>query len=373
MTGGLERRQAPPVPAELAVQYSRYQLRLPVVFQAEAAGADRTGVGWTCNLSECGLCVELNERLRPETRHALRLYTDRGGIDAQGRVIWVGRPGGIEHGIPHCVGFTTLSPEQRQALHGMLLPLSMVPHADVRLPLRIPIACQRKEHAGELPQGQTGNLSRTGMLVYLPQSLAPGTLLGISLPTAKGGHPSRGDGQLGGPAGEGPAGVADPARRAVHFPAVGRIAPSGAALGGDEVESGPARWPRPVAFGEGAKRKGNDRAQGEEARRLRGAGAPGVTSAPGAPGTEHRIRPAFGSLAPSPQPPPPPFPRPLYRPVPAGDGVPRQRRLAAQRGGNRTMATPADRRLVARHSVPMQLSGPRRVRLLDLSPEGGPH
>ncbi len=187
MRDGPERGQAASALSELPARCSRYQLRLPVVFRAEVAGEDRTGVGWTCNLSESGLCVELDERLRPETLLALQIYTDRGSIDVRGRVVWVGRPGGLDHGIPHGVGLEKLPPEQRQALHGMLLPLSMVPHADVRLPLRLPVSCQCKEHTRELLQGQTGNLSRAGMLVYLPQALSPGTVLGISLPTAKGG------------------------------------------------------------------------------------------------------------------------------------------------------------------------------------------
>jgi len=186
MSEGPERRQHPRGQAELPLQYSRYQVRLPVVFRAKAAGADRAGVGWTCDLSESGMRVELDERLRPETRLTIRLYTDRGQIEVPARVRWAGGPGGLDSGIPHGVGFTEMPPEKRQRLHDMLLPLSMVPHADVRLPLKLPITCQRKDQVGELLQGQTGNLSRTGMLAYLPHALSPGTVVVISLPTAKG-------------------------------------------------------------------------------------------------------------------------------------------------------------------------------------------
>jgi hypothetical protein len=186
MSKGPERRQHPRVPAELPLQYSRYLVRLPVVFRAMAAGAERAGVGWTCDLSESGMRVELDERLRPETQLTIRLYTDRGQLEVPARVIWAGRPGGLESGIPHGVGFTELPPEQRQRLHDMLLPLSMVPHADVRLPLKLPITCQRKDQVGGLLQGQTGNLSRAGTLVYLSHALSPGTGVVLSLPTSKG-------------------------------------------------------------------------------------------------------------------------------------------------------------------------------------------
>ena len=186
MRDGPERPKPPRGQAELPTQCCRYLVRLPVVFRAEAGGAERAGVGWTCNLSESGMCVELDERLEPETLLALRLYTDRGALEVPARVRWVGRQGGLDSGFPHGVGFTALPPEQRQALHDLLLPLSMVPHADLRLSRTLPLTCQRRDQPGGLLQGQTGNLSRAGLLAYLPQALAPGTGVGLSLPTAKG-------------------------------------------------------------------------------------------------------------------------------------------------------------------------------------------
>ena len=181
-----ERREHPRGPAERPSPDSRYLVRLPVVFRTAGAGAGRTGVGWTCDLSESGMSVELDEHLRPETRLTLRLHTDRGRIELPGQIMWVGRPRGIDGGVLHGVGFRELPREQRQALHNLLLPLSMVPHADVRLPLKLAITCQYKEQPGELLQGQTGNLSRAGMLAYLPHALTPGTLVVLSLPAAKG-------------------------------------------------------------------------------------------------------------------------------------------------------------------------------------------
>ncbi len=181
-----ERRQHPPGPAERPSPHSRYLMRLPVVFRTVGTGAERTGVGWTCDLSESGMSVELDERLRPDTRLTLRLHTDRGPLELPARVRWVGRPGGLDGGVLHGVGFGELPREERQALHNLLLPLSMVPHADVRLPRTIALTCQCKEQPGTLLPGETGNLSRAGMLVYLPRALAPGTFVLLSLPTARG-------------------------------------------------------------------------------------------------------------------------------------------------------------------------------------------
>jgi hypothetical protein len=186
MGEGPEKRKAQRIQVELPIRYNRYLVRLPVVYRAEAADAEHAGVGWTRNLSESGMCVELDERLEPDTVLSIRVQTDRGHIEGRAKVVWAGGPGGTESGIPHGIVFTEMPPDQRQGLHDMLLPLSMVPHADVRLPLKIPITCQRKDQAGELVQGHTGNLSRGGILAYLPQALPPGTVVTISLPTSKG-------------------------------------------------------------------------------------------------------------------------------------------------------------------------------------------
>jgi hypothetical protein len=181
-----DKRKHQRVQVELPIRYNRYLVRLPVVYRAEPPDSEHAGVGWTRNLSESGMCVELDERLRPDTVLSIRLQTDRGHIEAQAQVVWAGEPTGIESGTPHGVVFTEMPPDQRQVLHDMLLPLSMVPHADVRLPLKIPITCQRKDQPGELMQGYTGNLSRGGILAYLPHAVPGGTVVAISLPTSKG-------------------------------------------------------------------------------------------------------------------------------------------------------------------------------------------
>jgi c-di-GMP-binding flagellar brake protein YcgR len=170
----------------MPVRYNRYPIRLPVVYQAESSKTGKAGIGWTRNLCEGGACVELDERLEPGTPLTVRMQTDRGPIEAKAEVVWVGGEGSAWSGIPHGLSFTEVAPNQRQQLHDMLLPLSMVPHADVRLPLDIPVQCQRKDAPGESFEGHTANMSREGLLLCLPQVLSPGTVLTMTLRTSKG-------------------------------------------------------------------------------------------------------------------------------------------------------------------------------------------
>jgi hypothetical protein len=54
----------------------------------------------------------------------------------------------------------------------------------VRLPLEVSVSCQRKGQAGTPLQGRTGNLSKGGLLLFLPQSYSPGTALEVTFHSA---------------------------------------------------------------------------------------------------------------------------------------------------------------------------------------------
>ncbi len=56
----------------------------------------------------------------------------------------------------------------------------------VRWPLEIVVTCQLKDQAGIPLEGRTGNISRTGLLLNLPQNVPPGTMLDLTLHTANG-------------------------------------------------------------------------------------------------------------------------------------------------------------------------------------------
>jgi hypothetical protein len=56
----------------------------------------------------------------------------------------------------------------------------------VRWPLELSVTCQGKDGKGTPLAGQTGNISRSGLLLTLSQELPPGTVLELTLHTASG-------------------------------------------------------------------------------------------------------------------------------------------------------------------------------------------
>jgi hypothetical protein len=141
-------------------------------------------MGWTRNLSEGGACLELAERFSPRVPLRVRLQTDQGAIEVEARVIWAGEPASPAGGIPHGVAFTRVAPDQRPALRGLLVSKGPVRHAGSRLPLDLSVTCTRRDREGPPFQGRTGNISRGGLLLHLPEALRPGTPLEVILHTA---------------------------------------------------------------------------------------------------------------------------------------------------------------------------------------------
>ncbi len=60
------------------------------------------------------------------------------------------------------------------------------PQAGIRWPLELDVTCRSKGMTGTPLQGWTGNISRTGLLLNLPQELQCGTMLELTLQTAEG-------------------------------------------------------------------------------------------------------------------------------------------------------------------------------------------
>ena len=174
---------------EVALQrkFPRYPIQLPLLYRPTLPTVNnKIGAGWTRDLSERGACIELAERLPPEVVVNLRLRTDRGPIQTDARVVWTGERTPPSGGIPHGMSFTVISPDQSQALRNLLLPLSLTPHAGVRLPVDLPVRCQPMNPPGTTLQGRTGDMSRGGLLLLLPEALCPGTTLETTLHTATG-------------------------------------------------------------------------------------------------------------------------------------------------------------------------------------------
>ena len=173
---------------------TRYPVILPVRYTTRNRAAVKAGVGWTRYLSVEGANVELDERLRPQTPLRLHLETDRGSIEVGAKVIWVGEATPPAGGALHGIVFTQLGPSHSQALHDLLLPLSQVRHAGIRLSVDMPITCLRKDVPGALLQGRAVDISRGGLSLRLPRVLSLGTELAVTMNTP--GDPVRVEGSI---------------------------------------------------------------------------------------------------------------------------------------------------------------------------------
>ncbi len=167
-------------------QSPRYLIQLPLLHKAKAPSDSRAGVGWTHNLSETGACVELAERLGPRMPLRLLLRTDRGGIQLEAQVVWGGEPGRLSGGVLHGVKFTNLAPDQVKAIRDLIKSKGQVRNAGVRVPLEVKISCTPTDPKGQPMEGLTGDISRGGLLLLLPEIIAAGSKMSVSLDTPSG-------------------------------------------------------------------------------------------------------------------------------------------------------------------------------------------
>jgi hypothetical protein len=152
---------------------------------AVAAAPAKIGVGWTRSLSEGGATVELAERLRSLSPLRVRVQTDRGALEAEAQVVWIGGRAPDGGGILHGLAFTRIAPEHFQTLCDILPPLAMRRHAGIRLPLDLAVTCQPTNPPGPPLHGRTANVNRGGFLLRLPRLLPPRTRLEVTLHAAK--------------------------------------------------------------------------------------------------------------------------------------------------------------------------------------------
>ncbi len=162
----------------------RYPVQIPLVYWKEA-DPQQLGGGWTHNLCEHGVGVELDASLRPWLPIGLRLVTTYGPLELRARVIWIGGlqlGGGTLHGLE----FRQLTPQQRGFLVDYVQLLQGRARAGVRFPLTRPVQCQPKSPPGPPFEGHTGNVSRGGAMLALPHPVPVGSVLGVTIRTTAG-------------------------------------------------------------------------------------------------------------------------------------------------------------------------------------------
>jgi hypothetical protein len=174
MTQGIDKRR-----------FERYDLRLPVLYKRLGAGLGKAGIGWTRNLSMGGVCVDLDERLDLKMFLGVLFQTDHGPIEVEAEVAWAASAPGIDGGIGHGLEFRGLGPKQTQAMERLLAEIQPTVRTGHRLALDIGVTVIPRDRPGEVISGRTGNASRGGALLLLPQALGPGTLLTVRLQTSR--------------------------------------------------------------------------------------------------------------------------------------------------------------------------------------------
>lgn len=167
-------------------QLTRYPIQLPLLYWRNTGTRTRAGAGWTRELSEEGATVELAERCEPQTLLRIRLQTDRGPIDLEAKIAWIAASTPSAPENYHGLTITQIAADQLEALRSLLLPLSMVVHAGMRLRFDVAVTCRSKGPGGLLLRGHTGEVSRGGLLLRLPQAIPPGTVLEVTLQTGRG-------------------------------------------------------------------------------------------------------------------------------------------------------------------------------------------
>ena len=165
----------------------RQAAQLPLVYRVPGGRGRHSEAGWTRDLSAGGIGLELPERLRKNTRLALRLGTALGTVQAEGQVVWVGLPTAPTGGTPHGVLLAEIHPTHKDLLQELLGALALAPHAASRLPLDIAVTCQQPRPDGPSLTGRTINVGRGGLALQLPDVVAPGTAVRLTLRTAR--HP----------------------------------------------------------------------------------------------------------------------------------------------------------------------------------------
>lgn len=140
-----------------------------------------TGAGWTEDLGERGACLKLPCALHLGWRLGLVIFAEPEVVEAEAVVVWV-RAGGQRSFYYHGVEFLHLTP----AYYGSLLKAlpekkSLQRRIAQRFPLALPVSCRVGRGDAALLEGRTGNISRSGAMIFLPQRIPPRTRIELTL------------------------------------------------------------------------------------------------------------------------------------------------------------------------------------------------
>ncbi|MFQ5839423.1 MAG: PilZ domain-containing protein [Candidatus Methylomirabilales bacterium] len=166
-------------------RFPRHPIQVPVLYRRldleDPAGAD---IGWSMDLSEGGARLDLRALVRVGSRLGLVLFTHPEAVEAEARVIWTRKQD--YDAVHHGVEFLYLPSTHFTALLKAFPQEHSVRQRAIRLPITLPAQCRAPCEGLPPLRGWTGDISRTGVLLFLPRQLPLNTEAEVTLEDARG-------------------------------------------------------------------------------------------------------------------------------------------------------------------------------------------
>ncbi len=157
-------------------RHPRFRLRMPVLCESPVVPRYHT-LGISRNVSWGGVQLEASQVLTPGTLTNLRLLTGDQIAHAEALVVWMVKQSPSLMGLR----FTRLTGVDRLAWEQLMaFQAGPTPRTALRVPIVLEITCLVPPDT-QL-QGWAENLSDGGMMVVLPQAVAPRTRLSVAVP-----------------------------------------------------------------------------------------------------------------------------------------------------------------------------------------------
>jgi hypothetical protein len=104
-----------------------------------------------------------------------------GVIESEAQVVWAGEAKSGNGRVLHGIAFGQPNPAEQLALRDLVHRKGELAQVAVRVPVRLSVLCQRPGKDRPPLQGWTGNASRGGVLLHLPEVVSPNTPMQLRL------------------------------------------------------------------------------------------------------------------------------------------------------------------------------------------------
>lgn len=157
-------------------QHPRFPVRMPVLCEGPTVPG-YNAVGLTHNVSRGGLMLETVKPLAPGTATNLRLLVGDGIARAEAAVVWKTENPPCQMGLR----FTMMEGADRLAWEKLLASQAgPTPRGSVRISMSLEVTC--RVDPDTCLGGRVENLSDSGMMIVLPQTMPPQTRFTVIVP-----------------------------------------------------------------------------------------------------------------------------------------------------------------------------------------------